>query len=97
MQGYEKNELNVKVSTTRGVPSTSVNLKEALCEKIPIHYDILRNIRQEHGSSVISQITVENIYQGLNGVNTMVRETSEIDPKYGVTFLYYNTFLSKRN
>ncbi|XP_020723534.1 citrate synthase, mitochondrial isoform X1 [Bombus terrestris] len=74
------------VSTTRGVPSTSVNLKEALCEKIPIHYDILRNIRQEHGSSVISQITVENIYQGLNGVNTMVRETSEIDPKYGIRY-----------
>ncbi|XP_034183891.2 putative citrate synthase, mitochondrial isoform X1 [Osmia lignaria lignaria] len=74
------------VSTVRGVPSTSTNLKEALCEKIPIHYDLLRNFRQQHGCSVISRITVENMYQGLNGVNTMVRETSELDPKYGIKY-----------
>ncbi|XP_061935632.1 probable citrate synthase 2, mitochondrial [Apis cerana] len=74
------------VSTTRGVPSTSTDLKEALCEKIPIHYDLLRNFRQQHGSSVISQVTVENIYQGLNGVNTIVRETSETDSKYGIKY-----------
>ncbi|XP_017766296.1 PREDICTED: probable citrate synthase 1, mitochondrial [Eufriesea mexicana] len=74
------------VSTTRGVPSTSIDLKEALCEKIPIHYDLLRNFRQRYGSSVISHITVENIYQGLNGVKTMVRETSELDPKYGIRY-----------
>lgn len=73
----------------RGVPSTSTNLKEALCEKIPIHYDLLRNFRRQHGSSVISRITVENMYQGLNGVNTMVRETSELDPKYGVSICRY--------
>ncbi|KAK1118873.1 hypothetical protein K0M31_014644 [Melipona bicolor] len=75
-----------EVSTTRGTPSTSINLKEALCEKIPIHYDLVRNIRQQHGSSVISRITVENIYQGLRRVNTIVRETSEIDPKYGIKY-----------
>ncbi|CAK9810720.1 Probable citrate synthase, mitochondrial [Anthophora quadrimaculata] len=75
-----------EVSTTRGTPSTSTNLKEALCEKIPVHYDLLRNFRQQHGSSVVSHITVDNIYKGLNGVNTMVRETSEIDPKYGIKY-----------
>ncbi|XP_017793182.1 PREDICTED: citrate synthase, mitochondrial-like [Habropoda laboriosa] len=75
-----------EVSTTRGVPSTSTNLKEALCEKIPVHYDLLRNFRQQHGSSVVSHITVDDIYKGLNGVNTMVRETAEIDPKYGIKY-----------
>ncbi|XP_043264972.1 probable citrate synthase 2, mitochondrial [Colletes gigas] len=74
------------VSTTRGTPSTSTNLKEALCEKIPLHYDLLRNFRRQHGPFVLSQITVENIYQGLNGVNTIVRETSETDPKYGIRY-----------
>ncbi|CAL7944441.1 unnamed protein product [Xylocopa violacea] len=74
------------VSTTRGTPSTSTDLKEALCEKIPIHYDLLRNFRQQHGSSVISHITVENMYRGLHGVNTMVRETSETDPKQGIKY-----------
>ncbi|XP_014601850.1 PREDICTED: probable citrate synthase 2, mitochondrial isoform X2 [Polistes canadensis] len=76
----------LKVSTTRGIPSTSTNLKEALCEKIPIHYDLLRNFRKEHGQSVISRITVNNIYDGLQGVNMMVRETSENDPKYGIRY-----------
>ncbi|XP_043494541.1 probable citrate synthase 2, mitochondrial, partial [Polistes fuscatus] len=75
-----------KVSTTRGIPSTSTNLKEALCEKIPIHYDLLRNFRKEHGQSVISRITVNDIYDGLRGVNMMVRETSENDPKYGIRY-----------
>ncbi|XP_076243547.1 putative citrate synthase 2, mitochondrial [Calliopsis andreniformis] len=82
--GGQRNVLTV--STTRGVPSTSTNLKEALCEKIPIHYDLLRKFRQQHGTSVISHVTVENMYQGLNGVNTMVRETSEIDPKHGIKY-----------
>ncbi|KAI4501265.1 hypothetical protein M0802_003638 [Mischocyttarus mexicanus] len=87
-----KSNLNIgqryllKVSTTRGIPSTSTNLKEALCEKIPIHYDLLRNFRKEHGQSVISRITVNNIYDGLQGVNMMVRETSENDPKYGIRY-----------
>ncbi|XP_046819503.1 probable citrate synthase, mitochondrial [Vespa crabro] len=76
----------LRVSTTRGVPSTSTNLKEALCEKIPVHYDLLRNFRKEHGQSVISRITVDNVYDGLQGVNTMVRETSENDSKYGIRY-----------
>ncbi|XP_054004079.1 probable citrate synthase 2, mitochondrial [Hylaeus anthracinus] len=74
------------VSTTRGTPSTSTDLKEALCEKIPLHYDLLRNFRRQHGPSVVSHITVENMYQGLNGVNTMVRETCETDAKYGIKY-----------
>lgn len=80
------------MSTTRGVPSTSTNLKEALCEKIPTHYDLLRKFRQQHGSCIVSHVTVENMYQGLNGVDTMVRETSEIDPKHGVGLTIVNSF-----
>ncbi|XP_078052101.1 putative citrate synthase 2, mitochondrial [Augochlora pura] len=74
------------VSRTRGAPSANKDLKQALWEKIPIHYDLLRNFRQHYGSSVVSHITVEDIYQGLNGVKTIVRETSETDPKHGIKF-----------
>ncbi|XP_018396653.1 PREDICTED: probable citrate synthase 2, mitochondrial isoform X2 [Cyphomyrmex costatus] len=74
------------VSKTRGEPSTSTNLKEALCEKIPVHHDLLRNFRLHFGPSVISQITVENLYTGLNDVKTIVRETSELDPKRGIIY-----------
>jgi len=76
-----------KVSKTRGEPSTSTNLKEALCEKIPVHHDLLRNFRFYFGSNVVSQITVENLYTGLNDVKTIVKETSELDPKHGVIII----------
>ncbi|XP_011700384.1 PREDICTED: uncharacterized protein LOC105457429 [Wasmannia auropunctata] len=72
------------VSRTRGVPSTSMNLKEALCEKIPVHHDLLRNFRFHFGPSVVSQITVEDLYAGLSDVKTIVKETSELHPKHGV-------------
>ncbi|XP_024881024.1 probable citrate synthase 2, mitochondrial [Temnothorax curvispinosus] len=74
------------VSRTRGEPSTSTNLKEALCEKIPVHHDLLRNFRFHFGPSVVSQITVEDLYAGLSDVKTIVRETSELDPKHGIVY-----------
>lgn len=72
------------MSKTRGEPSTSTNLKEVLSEKIPVHHDLLRKFRFHFGSRVVSQITVEDLYGGLSGVKTIVRETSELDPKHGV-------------
>ncbi|XP_015126096.1 probable citrate synthase 2, mitochondrial [Diachasma alloeum] len=76
----------VLVSKTRGVPSSSTNLKEALSEKIPLYYDLLREFREEHNATVIGQITVDDLYSGLSGVNTTVRETSEIHPELGITY-----------
>ena len=70
---------------TRGVPSTSNVLKEALCEKIPLHHDLLRKFRQLHGLDVVSQITVNDLYCGLDGVNALLRETSEVDTDSGVS------------
>lgn len=74
----------LKVSKTRGEPSTSENLKEALSEKIPLYHDLLRNFQRHYGSRIIGHITVDDLYNGLNGVTTIVRETSEIDLKRGV-------------
>lgn len=74
-----------KLSMTRGTPSTSTDLKEALCEKIPLHHDLLRNFQQLHGPEVVSQITVNDIYRGLDGVDALIRETSEVDSQSGVS------------
>lgn len=68
----------------RGEPSTSTNLKDALCEKIPVHHDLIRYIRRHFGPNIISQITVDSLYDGLSDVKAIVKETSEIDAKYGV-------------
>ncbi|XP_014483178.1 PREDICTED: probable citrate synthase 2, mitochondrial [Dinoponera quadriceps] len=76
----------MSTSKTRGEPSTSENLKEALGEKIPLYHDLLRNFRRHRGPSIISHITVDDLYGGLSGVKTIVRETSEIDPKHGVVY-----------
>ncbi|XP_014218977.1 citrate synthase, mitochondrial-like [Copidosoma floridanum] len=75
-----------KLSTTRGVPSTSTDLKEVLCEKIPLHHDLLRKFHRVHGFDVVSQITVNDIYRGLDGVNALIRETSEYDPQTGIKY-----------
>jgi len=75
-----------KVSKTVGEPSTSTNLKEALWEKIPVHHDLVRKFRHNFGPFVISEITVDNLYDGLSNVKTIVRETSEIDSKHGVMY-----------
>ncbi|KAL6428166.1 hypothetical protein ACFW04_008490 [Cataglyphis niger] len=74
------------VSKTRGEPSTSTNLKEALCEKIPVHHDLVRYIRRNFGPNIVSQITIDSLYDGLNDVKSIVKETSEIDPKHGLMF-----------
>ncbi|EZA49338.1 hypothetical protein DMN91_000390 [Ooceraea biroi] len=76
----------LEVSKTRGEPSTSTNLKEALCEKIPVHHDLLRKFRRNFGPTIISEITVDSLYDGLNDVKTIVRETSEISPKHGIVY-----------
>ncbi|XP_011296902.1 probable citrate synthase 2, mitochondrial isoform X2 [Fopius arisanus] len=75
-----------KVSKTLGAPSSSTNLKEVLNEKIPLYYDLIREFRDEHSSSVIGQITVDDLYSGLSGVDTTVRETSEINAHSGIMY-----------
>lgn len=54
-----------------------------------MYHDLLRNFRRHFGPSIISHITVDNLYEGLNGVKTIVRETSEIDPNHGVIMLNF--------
>lgn len=85
------------MSKTRGEPSTSTSLKEALCEKIPVHHDLLRNFRFHFGQNVVSQITVENLYTGMSDVKTIVREISELDPKHGVIISEYLILESLRS
>ncbi|XP_014224589.1 citrate synthase, mitochondrial-like [Trichogramma pretiosum] len=80
------NSIFLKLSVTRGVPSSSNDLKEALCEKIPVHHDLLRKFQQLHGLDVVSQITVNDIYRGLDGVNALIRETSEMDTQNGIKY-----------
>ncbi|XP_015592685.1 citrate synthase, mitochondrial [Cephus cinctus] len=72
--------------STRGNSSTSNDLKEALCEKIPVHYDLVRKFRHQYGPAIVGQVTVDDLYRGLRGVNTIVRETSELDKKFGIKY-----------
>ncbi|KAK0162816.1 hypothetical protein PV327_006561 [Microctonus hyperodae] len=67
-------------------PSSSLNLKEVLTEKIPVYYDLLRDFRREHGTAVVNKITVNDMYSGLSGMKTIIKETSDSHPKFGVTY-----------
>lgn len=49
-----------------------------------MHHDLIRYIRRNYGPNIVSQITIDSLYDGLNDVKSIVKETSEIDPKHGV-------------
>ncbi|VDM66159.1 unnamed protein product, partial [Strongylus vulgaris] len=54
----------------------STNLKEVLAKKIPAHNAKVKEFRQQHGSTVLQQITVDMIYGGMRSMKGMVTETS---------------------
>lgn len=60
------------------------NLHEKLAEKIPVWRDELRDLVQNHGDKVISQVTVAQAIGGMRGVKAMVCDTSEVPPEKGL-------------
>jgi citrate synthase len=60
------------------------NLHEKLAEKIPVWREELRDLVQNHGDTVISQVTVAQAVGGMRGVKAMVCDTSEVPPDKGL-------------
>ncbi|RMH71885.1 MAG: citrate (Si)-synthase [Gemmatimonadetes bacterium] len=60
------------------------NLKETLQQKIPVWRDEIRSIVKEHGSTVISEVTIQQAYGGMRGVKGLVCDTSLVKPDAGL-------------
>ena len=65
------------------------SLKEKLAEKIPVWREDIKTLLEEHGDTVISQVTVAQAYGGQRGVKCLVCDTSVVDPEKGVTYRGY--------
>ncbi len=64
-------------------------IKEKLASKIPQLREEIRSLVKEHGSKVISQVTVEQAYGGMRGVKSLVCDTSLVEPDTGLVIRNY--------
>ena len=60
------------------------SLKEKLAAQGPQLWQRVRKLAKEHGSKVISEVTVEQVLGGMRGVKSLVCDTSEVLLDQGV-------------
>jgi len=65
--------------------STS-GLKEILAAQIPEKQAYLKQLKKEHGTKVVGEVTVNQVLGGMRGVKCMLWETSNLDPSEGIRF-----------
>ena len=66
-----------------------MKLKEKLRKKIDPMRDRVRTLIKEHGSHVISEVTIQQALGGIRGVKCLVCDTSNLDPMEGIRFRGY--------
>ncbi|EHB00328.1 Citrate synthase, mitochondrial [Heterocephalus glaber] len=66
--------------------ASSMNLKDILANLIPKEQARIKAFRQQHGKTVVVQITVDMMYGGMRGMKGLVYETSVLDPNEGIRF-----------
>lgn len=59
-------------------------LHEKLAETLPSQIESIKNMLQEHGDKVVSEVTLKQVYGGLRGVKGLVCDTSEVPPDKGL-------------
>jgi citrate synthase len=60
------------------------DLKTTLSQKIPLWRADIRNLILTNSDTVVSSITVGQLFKGLRGVETIVCDTSYVDPREGL-------------
>jgi citrate synthase len=60
------------------------SLKEVLAAKIPVIQAEIRDLIKNHGSEVVSEVTLKQVYGGMRGVKGLVCDTSMVDPIDGL-------------
>jgi citrate synthase len=59
-------------------------LQDVLRQKIPAYREKIRTLLKEHGTKVISEVTVQQAYGGMRGVKGMICDTSVVEPDKGL-------------
>ncbi|XP_076327488.1 putative citrate synthase 2, mitochondrial [Tachypleus tridentatus] len=66
--------------------SDASELKALLAEKIKEEQKNVKSFREQYGSKVIGEVTVDQVYGGMRGIRGLVTETSHLDPEDGIEF-----------
>ncbi|MBP9932124.1 MAG: citrate (Si)-synthase, eukaryotic [Chitinophagaceae bacterium] len=65
-------------------------LKEHFYETASKYADDIKTMIKEHGETVIDQVTLSQVYQGMRGIVGLVTETSLLDSNEGIRFRGYS-------
>ena len=76
-------------ATTRRGFATSSGLKDRLEELIPTHQQKIKQLKADHGSKVLGEVTVDQCIGGARSVKCMLWETSLLDAEEGIRFRGY--------
>lgn len=61
-------------------------LKETFAAKLPEEIEKIKKLRKEHGSKVIGEVTLDQVYGGARGIKSLVWEGSVLDAEEGIRF-----------
>ncbi|RLD22043.1 MAG: citrate (Si)-synthase, partial [Bacteroidetes bacterium] len=61
-------------------------LKVKLFEKIEEHRPRIKRLLKEHGETVISDVTVQQIIGGMRGIKSLISDISYLDPYEGIRY-----------
>ncbi|KAK2751368.1 citrate (Si)-synthase [Onygenales sp. PD_40] len=62
------------------------SLKETFAEKLPAEIEKVKKLRKEHGSKVLGEVTLDQVYGGARGIKSLVWEGSVLDSEEGIRF-----------
>ncbi len=66
-----------------------MGIKEKIAEQLPEARERMNRIKRDHGSFKVGDVTVEQIYGGIRGVQVAVSDISYVDPMEGVRLRGY--------
>jgi len=68
---------------------TVVNLADTIAELVPEKQQKLAELKKNHGSQVVGEVTIDQVIGGARSVKCMLWETSNLDPEEGIRFRGY--------
>ncbi|RMZ86772.1 hypothetical protein DV736_g6003, partial [Chaetothyriales sp. CBS 134916] len=64
----------------------SQSLKEVFAAKLPEQVEKIKKLRKDYGSSVVGEVTLDQVYGGARGIKSLVWEGSVLDAEEGIRF-----------
>ncbi|HTE27874.1 citrate (Si)-synthase, eukaryotic [Flavitalea sp.] len=65
-------------------------LKDRFREKATASAAEIKNLLKDHGSKIVGEVQLSQVYQGMRGITGLVSETSLLDSKEGIRFRGYS-------